>query len=766
MRKEMTGKFYSRPFTAFTGRTVTIRTVAVYVAAFAAMVLAASVDKLGLALCIGLFSGFAYARMNLLALAPMLIVACIIFSPDWWTLLYTVTPVVLFIVLYGVFFKLKKNVEVYFVALTALLSMVPYAVVSALRMGAVAEIAVFLVVGLVFSFCSAIVAYAVIFRKISARFTLEEQICAGIMLAVAAYATAGAGGDGFYMYFIAAGFLVLLSSDCFAPSATLMCAVLLGAGAALGFDSLTLLGAAAVWGGLAVALSPFTRFASACGIIAAEAVMWLTGAHVAAGWQSLILLIGGCVIYLCVPARGREIFKRVSLRKNKNAVNSIVNRNRGELAGKLYAVSDVFYDMSKDLDTAADVEGTFTPQRLAREVAKNYCGKCADRESCFAQLGGDTSSVIEGMASAALNRGKVTILDMPPFITGRCSKLHNLASVMNGAAESYAKRKKEAQELNLCKRMMSEQFAGVSLVMDSMARECAEQVSFSEDINEIISTELLKHNIVASEVVVLGEGTGVKAAVTVRECDSDKAVLAKIVSAKLKTPLVVQDVRKRGEMRVVHLESAPVFEIAYGVAERKKENEEVSGDSRSILCPSSSRRLFAISDGMGNGDAAAEASRQAIRMVENFYRAGIDNGIILSLANKLLKLRDTECFSSLDISVIDTSSGSMDIIKMGAADSFIVRRDSIETVSSCTPPAGILDGVNPVTNRVQLYDGDIVLMMSDGVYDALDVLGVSEVVDEQGAVNPQKLADALLARALDKGASDDCTVLALRIFCL
>ena len=55
-------------------------------------------------------------------------------------------------------------------------------------------------------------------------------------------------------------------------------------------------------------------------------------------------------------------------------------------------------------------------------------------------------------------------------------------------------------------------------------------------------------------------------------------------------------------------------------------------------------------------------------------------------------------------------------------------------------------------------------MMSDGVYDALDEQGVAAVTEEASTSNPQVLADRLLERAVSSGASDDCTVLVMRVF--
>lgn len=732
---------------------------------FCALVLLASTERFGIAFALGFFAGLVYGKQNMLLTAPMLLIACLIFSFSWQTLVSVLAPIIALLILYFVFYKLRRNVQIYFVSLVLLAAMAPYCALCAVYGGDVFEIVLSLVIALVFSFCSQFLCYAVLLRRINRHYTLDEQICGGIVLAVFAYAFCRVSFYGFCLYFLIAGFIILLCSDCFSPAAALFASLLLGLGASVYFGDTGILAAAAVWGAAAVTLSSFTRFAALGGILVTDALLWLFTSYAMSGWKSLLLLGAGALIYALIPKRFRYRIAGASKKSSGNSLYGLVNRHRGELADKLYSVGDVFYDMSKNLERFAATNGDYSPEKLAREISKSYCARCGDREACFAQLGGDTSSVLEPMASAALNRGKVTILDMPPFITGRCSKMHNLASVINGAGEAYKKRKREESESLLSKRMMSEQFAGVALILDSLAGECSEQVSFMSEEGEALIAELLRHNIIASDAVITGEDAEIKAALTVRSSDADKAILPKIVSRRLRTKLEVSSVVPRGDRSIVHLESAPLFELAYGTAERKRSGEDVSGDSKTILCPSRRRRLFALSDGMGSGAEAGEASREAISMVENFYRANFDSAIMLSLINKLLGMGGNERFSSLDIAVIDTVSGVMDSIKLGSADSFIIRGDSIERIACSAPPAGILDKVEPLTTRLQLFDGDMVLMMSDGVFDALDAKGVTDIVNELDTKNPQTLADALLNCALDNGAEDDCTVLALRIFC-
>ena len=373
--------------------------------------------------------------------------------------------------------------------------------------------------------------------------------------------------------------------------------------------------------------------------------------------------------------------------------------------------------------------------------------------------------MLEPMTTAALARGKTSILDMPTFITSNCVKMHSLTSVINSAAKAYIAKSKAVDELAVQKRLMSEQFAGIALVLDSLALETGAPLNFVGDEVDVLKTELLRHNIIASDIAILGRENDIEVSLIVRAQDAEKEMLKKIASKVLSTRLEVAKIQDRGKDKSVYLETAPTYEIAYGIAEKMRTGEEVSGDSRSVQSVSRSKRLFAICDGMGSGENAKRASGEALNMIENFYRAGLKSDIVLNIVNRLLKISFDDGYSTLDVAVVDTKSGALDILKLGAASSFIVRKDSVEAVACQLPPAGVLEDASLTTLRFQLFDGDMVIMMSDGVYDVLEDKGVVDVVDCARTSNPQTLANELLKRAVSSGADDDCTVLVARLFC-
>lgn len=725
--------------------------------------LLASIDRFGFALSLAFTFALTYARQNVIVLAPCFIIANCVFTLSWWMLLYSVVPMVLLFCLYVLFFYINRNVPLWAEAVCSLLSIIPYAVCTIVFSKAYVLVAVSAILCVVFTFCYGIGAYAIFVRGVFHKATTDELICASVTLCSFAYALCFVGGYSFWAYHVLLAFGAVFCSACFPLSVTLIFGVICGGGATLAFSNIAWLGEAVAVVTVAVAFSPFTRFSSTLAVLAIEGIAWLVGAYSGAGWQSLVTCCVGGIACICIPKAVLAKVKSLVSADDRHSYAGIVNRRGREIAYKLSSASDVFYDMSKNLEKIAQNGCDLSSEKLAEDVAKRFCGKCKDKDSCFGALGGNTSSVIKPIADAVLNRGKATILDMPPFITGRCNNMHALVQVINNSASQYKLRVDEAKNISVTKGIMAEQFAGVSLVLDALADESAKQVNFANDGVELLKSDLLKHNIVANEIVLSENDKGVDVTMTVRAQDAQKAILPRLVSKNLRCKTEVVATGERGEQSLVYLSVAPCFEVAYGVAQQRYD-DTACGDCISVLCPSRTRRLFALCDGMGHGESASEASYNAVNMIESFYRAGIDGALVLSLSNKLLKLCFEEAFSTLDVAVIDMKSGELDVVKSGASSSFIIRKENIEILTCTSAPMGIVDSVESMSARYQLFDGDMLLMMSDGVFDVLESKGICEIIDNLATSNPQTLADEILKKALENGARDDCTVMAMRLF--
>ena len=121
--------------------------------------------------------------------------------------------------------------------------------------------------------------------------------------------------------------------------------------------------------------------------------------------------------------------------------------------------------------------------------------------------------------------------------------------------------------------------------------------------------------------------------------------------------------------------------------------------------------------------------------------------------------------ATLDLCDIDEFTGMATFYKMGAPVSFIIRKNQVEKVESPSLPAGAFWGAEAVPVEKKLYDGDYVIMLSDGVLDSLGREDPEETLRQVLKVlprgNPAAMAEKIIKIAKEAGGQwkDDCMVL-------
>ena len=100
------------------------------------------------------------------------------------------------------------------------------------------------------------------------------------------------------------------------------------------------------------------------------------------------------------------------------------------------------------------------------------------------------------------------------------------------------------------------------------------------------------------------------------------------------------------------------------------------------------------------------------------------------------------------------------------------RDDSVEIIGSSSLPVGILNNVDIDTTKKKLKNGDIIVMVTDGVLDSKKEIiekeiWLSKVINSINNKNPQYIADYILEIAKNNSKDkiqDDMTVLVARIW--
>lgn len=212
------------------------------------------------------------------------------------------------------------------------------------------------------------------------------------------------------------------------------------------------------------------------------------------------------------------------------------------------------------------------------------------------------------------------------------------------------------------------------------------------------------------------------------------------------------------------------YKLTIGVSKTAKNNNEVNGDNNIILKLDNGKYIIGLSDGMGSGQEADKNSKLVINMLEKFLKSGFNKDTAIKLINSVLLLKsDQDSFATMDISVVDTQTGNVEFVKVGACPTFIKKKDRVEFINSISLPVGIIDNIDIDLCDKKLEDGDLLIMVTDGIIDSnkeLSELWIKELLENTDIDNPQRLADVIIQESVDNTygvAKDDMTVVVSKI---
>lgn len=217
---------------------------------------------------------------------------------------------------------------------------------------------------------------------------------------------------------------------------------------------------------------------------------------------------------------------------------------------------------------------------------------------------------------------------------------------------------------------------------------------------------------------------------------------------------------------------SPSLTMTCGVARAPKTGSLVCGDSCSYSELDGGQFLLLVSDGMGIGTRAAQESGTTVTLLEKLLYTGFDKHLALKTVNSVLLLRSPEeTFATVDMAIIDLNNGEAEFMKIGAVTTFIVSGDKVHYIKGASLPIGILNQVDVESIKYQLFPGDSVVMITDGVLEANSEIPdketwIAEILKKIPTDDPQRAANLLLLHAKEMTGgliNDDMSVLIAKV---
>ncbi|WAH37346.1 stage II sporulation protein E [Alicyclobacillus dauci] len=536
-----------------------------------------------------------------------------------------------------------------------------------------------------------------------------------------------------------------------------------------------ILGFAGLLGGL---LRDTNRFFVSLSFMLSTTVLTATYAH---SYQPLLMnLLASAVasvFYFLTPKRlENELRSYVpGTREHTQSERDRVQRVNALLTEKIHEVSQVFDELSKSFADTGENEYT-AAQHLVTQIvsatSQSVCALCPRRAKCWDK---ESMQTYHAMANTLRNiesaggRKAVPSAEM----RDRCVRLDPLMNTLRYNLDVTNRDAKWMKKLREQRSLLSAQLSGVASVVGAMAKELDEENKSSLSDEEQIIGALEQLGLYVDDVHIVSLEPG-KVEIEITQptegaYENSARMIAPLLSGILGEHISVSQVQSEngGGPCTSVFASARLFQVNTAVATAARDGRIVSGDTHTSVDLGNGRYTVAVSDGMGNGERARRESKAAIDLLKKLMKAGFDEKLAIRTVNSTLLLRSRdEMFTTLDMALIDLFNAKAEFLKIGSAPSFIKRGNEVIEVTGSNVPIGILQDIEVQSVEQQLQAGDILILMSDGLYDAPPHNYDSDtwlrtVISKLETKTPQDIADMLIETAvrMNHGSiRDDMTV--------
>ncbi|PWW33037.1 stage II sporulation protein E [Paenibacillus pabuli] len=458
-------------------------------------------------------------------------------------------------------------------------------------------------------------------------------------------------------------------------------------------------------------------------------------------------------------------------------------RIRDVTAERVTRFSQVFRQLSRSFDQMSGagepVQNEGGMEHFMNAVAEGTCSGCFKKAQCWDSKFIQTYKYMTDVMSSIEANPEMSGKQIPVEWNRVCAKPEEVLEVMRAQYGLHQHNMQWKRQIIDSRQLVAEQLSGVSQVMEDLAkeiqRESEEMVQQEEQIRDAL--ESLGLSIHSIEIINLEAGNveiEIVHAYT-RGFDECRKMIAPLISDVLDEHIAVLNesmLDPRQGLATVTFGSAKTFEITTGVAAAAKGGDVMSGDSFSTVELGNGTFAVALSDGMGNGERARMESSAALNILEQLLQSGMDEKLAIKSVNSVLMLRSPEeMYATVDMALIDEYTAETTFMKIGSTPSFIKRGQEVIQVSASNLPIGIIKDIEVDLVTVQLQPGDVLIMMTDGIYDAPGYavnkeLWMKRLIQEIDSDDPQEVADCLLESVIryqQHEIYDDMTVIVGKI---
>ena len=502
---------------------------------------------------------------------------------------------------------------------------------------------------------------------------------------------------------------------------------------------------------------------------AAAAYVLANGVAVLWTWQSgprislLYEVFAASILFLALPEKigrmaGQFLPTREAPVHQWEQTKDFVIRRMKETAKAFRDLYETIREsLRQDDDTGQDVMVVF------ERASGKLCRRCALRNGCWHQEYEKTCNALNDAAAAMMQRGRAEAGDFPKYFSSRCVHFPAFVASINEELTAFLARRQYQSRMKESRTAIARQYLELDRILDQAATELGSDLTPDLPRRRQVQNYLRSRGLGEDGEVYYDKNGHLRvelpAAEELRE-EEEHRRLSGLLGISLRGP-------EERDGRLVFCQTEP-FAAKAGAAGKSREGQEVSGDTGTWFRRDDGTLCILLCDGMGSGADARKESAQAVKILQNFLKAGVEPEDALRTVNAALTLKGEEAggFTTIDLLTVELYTGLCGVYKMGAAPTYLRKEGRVSKIAGNALPAGVDSGdaARPDITRFRAEDGDWILLVSDGVLSSGDDRWLREQFSGYEGKSPGELAENLLAENLrQNGGTDDSTVIAVHL---
>ncbi len=477
-----------------------------------------------------------------------------------------------------------------------------------------------------------------------------------------------------------------------------------------------------------------------------------------------------CLIFLFIPREaGNKIALFVTPHTSEGESDSL---RRGvimrlDLASRaISSINEAVTGVSKRLGEyySNETDGVFE-----RSIEEN-CPRCGMRAFC--RKDGDEAHKERLMSLAPILKscGEIDENDVRRVFSKRCCKAGEMADSINANYASYQSYLAAQSRVAQIRGVVAGQFSGLSEILDGLKKEFERYASCDTAAAERITAALKVKGFLVYECSVRLDTYGRMTVEAELGVENRRRLVSEDITEEISRlcgkRLLPPETSVAGNRLRVAFNERTRFDVQTGSAQHVCSGGRLCGDSFNYFCDGQGRFIAVISDGMGTGGRAAVDGGMAVSIISKLVKSGLGFDAALGAANAALMVKsDDESLATADILSLDLFTGGAQIMKAGAPVTFFRRSGKIIRVEPSSLPAGILTDIKLTHDELELDDGDIIIMVSDGAI-ALSDEWIGAMMRDFEGDDIQDLVNDIIDEAMISskfGRDDDITVIGVRV---